>query len=141
MRCSAIKRPPLSQTAALILMLSSWAFAKAPRTMRLASSSVRAIGLSLVRGCGARSPRRGGAADIGALFGDAGLLEADAGEGRHTGADVVLRRQCKAEPQMRFGLARVARPFGAGVKGDTGLCGGCYELGHVDPVRELEPQK
>src|ERR1700740_1898083 len=46
MRCSAISRPPLSQTAALILMLSSCAFASAPRMMRLASSSVRLIDLS-----------------------------------------------------------------------------------------------
>src|SRR5690348_1355142 len=43
MRCRAIRRPPLSQTAAVILMFSSWAFAKAPRRTRLASSSVKAI--------------------------------------------------------------------------------------------------
>src|SRR6266705_516657 len=41
MRCSAISRPPASHTAALTLMLSCCAFAKAPRRMRLASSSVR----------------------------------------------------------------------------------------------------
>src|SRR3954470_21617292 len=49
MRCNAIRRPPLSHTAALILMLSSCAFAKAPRMMRLASSNVRLIVLSLAR--------------------------------------------------------------------------------------------
>src|SRR5260370_28035827 len=50
MRCNAISRPPLSQTAALILMLSSCAFASAPRMMRLASSSVRLIDLSSPEG-------------------------------------------------------------------------------------------
>src|SRR5260370_2113926 len=50
MRCNAIIRPPLSQTAALILMLSSCAFASAPRMMRLASSSVRLIDLSSPEG-------------------------------------------------------------------------------------------
>src|SRR5438128_946683 len=56
---------------------------------------------------GRGSARCGGAADVGALLGDAGLLEAHAGEGRHTGADVVLRRQCEAQPQMRFGRAGI----------------------------------
>src|SRR6201987_5171555 len=50
MRCNAIKRPPLSQTAALILMLSSCALARAPRMIRLASSSVRLIDLSSPEG-------------------------------------------------------------------------------------------
>src|SRR6202030_320602 len=50
MRCNAISRPPLSQTAALILMLSSCALARAPRMMRLASSSVRLIDLSSPEG-------------------------------------------------------------------------------------------
>src|ERR1700745_4227039 len=122
MRCSAIRRPPLSQTAALILMLSSWAFAMAPRTMRLASSSVRAISPSYepdVLECGL--PLRDGVANIGALLGDAGLLKADAGKGRDTGANVIFRWQRKAEPQMRFALDRIARPFGAGVEDDSGL--------------------
>src|SRR5262249_48118380 len=35
MRCNAIGRPPGSQIAALILMFSSCAFARAPRRMRL----------------------------------------------------------------------------------------------------------
>src|SRR5260370_2659339 len=50
MRCNASSRTPLSQTAALILMLSSCAFASAPRMMRLASSSVRLIDLSSPEG-------------------------------------------------------------------------------------------
>src|SRR5438445_90741 len=50
MRCNAIRRPPLSQTAALILILSSCALARAPRMMRLASSSVRLIDLSSPEG-------------------------------------------------------------------------------------------
>src|SRR5580704_18532681 len=50
MRCNAISRPPPSQTAALILMLSSCALARAPRMIRLASSSVRLIDLSSPEG-------------------------------------------------------------------------------------------
>src|SRR6516162_11325028 len=141
MRWSAIRRPPLSQTAALILMLSSCAFAMAPRTILLASSSVRAIDLSLISiGSAARLPG-GGASDIGALLGDAGLLETDAREGRDTGADVVRRRQCEADPQMRFALARIARPFGPRVEDDPGLGGWGDQFRHVDPVRQLQPQK
>src|SRR3977135_1893109 len=45
MRPNATSRPPLSHTAALTLMLSCLAFARAPCTTRLASSSVRAIDL------------------------------------------------------------------------------------------------
>src|SRR5712691_11255540 len=43
MRCNATRRPPLSHTAALTLMLSSRALANAPARMRLASSNVRLI--------------------------------------------------------------------------------------------------
>ena len=43
MRLNAIKRPPASHTATLILMLISLALAIAPRMTRLASSSVRVM--------------------------------------------------------------------------------------------------
>src|SRR6266498_1973114 len=56
MRPNATRRPPASTTAALTLMLSCCAFATAPATMRLASSSVRLIDPSLIP---ARSTGRG----------------------------------------------------------------------------------
>src|SRR5690349_9617003 len=49
-RLNAIKRPPESQTAALTLMFISWALVIAAWMMRLASASVRAIGI-LLSGC------------------------------------------------------------------------------------------
>ena len=69
--------------------------------MRLAALRVKGYAGYASAGCGR-------AADVGALLGDAGLLEADAGEGRDTGTDVVLGRQREAESQMGLGLARVA---------------------------------
>src|SRR5215472_10398817 len=75
-RCNAINRPPLSQTAALILMLSSCALAKAPRMMRFASSSVSPIDPLL----GLHSPPDAKGRDFSRPF----VLNSGAGEGIRT---------------------------------------------------------
>src|SRR5579863_4084246 len=97
MRCSATRRPPASHTAAVILMPSSSAFAKAPRRMRLLSSRLRLIAPSRCRGgrsarC-ARLYRRRPSAEAAELVGLEAQAELRVGEGegdRQVGVALAL---------------------------------------------------
>src|SRR2546421_10759120 len=99
----------------------------------------RLRGPSLLFSATIELPLRAGAADVGAALGDAGFLEADPGEGCNAVADDFLRRERETEAQMGFACRRVARPFGSRVEGDSGFSGGPDQLGHVNPVGQLEP--